>query len=261
MRRKKSIARLMCIGALLLCSCTLASADAAQITPGKFLFLDEGNSVATAITLDGIAEYVWAGAYQISWAADPVVLGHPDLTDSQYAFCTDPTHNVTNGYRTAANVIAPLNDAIAGLPSAEYIFAGGAGKQAEADAVTYLSRKYLIPGVGPSALNAQVASLAIWDIVHDGGDGLTVGNFRSGARVADVAALIQEAFLPLNQASITQNQVRWVQTADDGKYAQDFAIVTPALSNLLVPEPAFIQMGALLGMSGLGFLKLRRRKA
>ena len=63
----------------------------------------------------------------------------------------------------------------------------------------------------------------------------------------------------LNASSYTAYGVNWVFGDTQNNYVgtpPGYYVSNPSVS--AVPEPAFFQMGALLGMSGLGLLKLRR---
>lgn len=95
--------------------------------------------------------------------------------------------------------------------------------------------------------------LAIWDILQDGGDGMQLGSFMSNANsyYAAVNAVLADA------SSIDSSYVGsaiWIEAqrgATAGAHVQDWAY-TP------VPEPVFMQMGALVGLSGAGLLRRRR---
>ncbi len=207
-------------------------------------------------------------------------------------FCVDLKHNVNynEGYNTLAllgKVAAPGVTALTDVPqgNTEYFYIDpvgqsvppyqGAGlasalhandyapqpsglsaqdKQDRSGAVAYLTDKYLSASV---ATQARV-QLAIWEIVQDGfaadfssGDFYLTAN-PGGTVLADALSYVSEA---ANYKSYI-GQAEWIQAPRAGltNYAhrQDFTY-SP------VPEPAFFQMGTLIGMSGLGLLRLRKR--
>ena len=99
--------------------------------------------------------------------------------------------------------------------------------------------------------------MAIWDVVHDGGDGLTNGALQGGATSAQVIQLAEQY---IAASGGQENTAGSVFTHVDGPKAKQQLMApgsfTTAAFGFVVPEPAtYLAMG-----SGLLILGLVRRK-
>lgn len=256
-----------------------AHADQTQ----SFTFVGIKGSTRTAtINVQGSSETVYTGIYNGNLGGSAVDI-----------FCTDVRHAITinQTYTTLAmlgEVTAPAAGLLpyagnyyysagppspgaavgAGLASAligsDYNPSGALSAFDRSKAVAYLSDTYLANPTNASELDrAAAVQIAIWDIITDGGDGLAAGYFKSSAAAFGLftpQAYITEA---LGQ-NPTSTYTRWIQAPRTLAYAhsQDFVYKggsSVTITELPVPEPAYFQLGALVGMGGLGLLRVRKR--
>ncbi|MEI6914557.1 MAG: hypothetical protein WCL39_05440 [Armatimonadota bacterium] len=121
-----------------------------------------------------------------------------------------------------------------------------------AGAVAWLTDNYINSVVAVQA-RAQVA---IWEIVQDGFGGNFAGGDFSMTNWGTIDTSLMSGIMVEAAAHKTYGgNAQWIQaprTTSDSVHLQEFAY-SP------VPEPAFFQFGALLGMSGMGIMKLRRK--
>ncbi len=142
-----------------------------------------------------------------------------------------------------------------------------------AEAVAYLTDKFLND---LTLTTKQVAGvqLAIWDIIQDGGDGFASGYVQRGSNStggdADLALGFARGYETetanrLLIRTYTSGTAKWIQGVRDANnpdpnHPQDFAYVNDNNVHIeSVPEPAFYQMSALMGLGGAGLLARRRR--
>jgi hypothetical protein len=160
----------------------------------NFVFTNEGTS--SVVYLNGVSSGVYAGEYAATFNGTSINI-----------FCTDFTHEISDGNHYPANsdysataAAGPLtaNPSLTtdgyydgGLASAitqiDYDANVGAGTMSvtqRAHEVAYLANTYLgdsnftgsLSGYTSTNANLAGVSLAIWDIIQDGGDGLASGN-------------------------------------------------------------------------------------
>lgn len=268
-------------------ACGSPSARALSVVPFTFLSPNNGytsGSVTVHLSYQNQDEYVWAGRYnaKVNNIAEEI-------------FCTDFVHNI-GPYNDSYNTLASLGDLtkspsdilraltgdngkyyyqdasghggglISALTSGDYhVTPPGLPLAARVNRVGYLSDTFL----NSSTLTKQQfggLQIAIWDIIQDGGDGLSAGDLRAGVNAggSDGAQAIAWAttYLGLLGTGAYDNRTPshslWIQSPRDssnplGDHKQDFVYTR-------VPEPAYVQMAALLGLGGLGLLRSRRRR-
>jgi len=235
----KSVSYLLAAGAAL----TLSPGTSQSAKADYFEFLNANGSNSVHITYNNGTsnENALAGAYNIQ-------IGTTVTT----GFCTAVRNNITNNDST--NSATYWNDINSSpLTSVSYNAVNNSHSQIQNEqAAAWVTKNYL----HGSSTDQTSAALAIWDIINDGGDGVTVGNFRilsdSSSYQLGAQSIIDLAYGHGNVTNVAWEQTPKDSTADGAKY-QDFAIDP-------IPEPAFYQMGAFLTGGGLLALRLRKRK-
>lgn len=258
-----------------------------------FKFLNVGSALGVTISTDSGAhtESTSAGFYNAQ-------LENKSATDQFTAvqvLCTDARHNigVPDSYDTLVSLgtvsLSPAGTLIQEIYNSKYYyeagFGGGAGlvsainsndytpqsglltSQERANEVAYLVDYLSNPANSIDTNHAAAGQLAIWDIVQDGGDGVTNGSFRaSGTNVTAVASLIS-GYETAAQAfkSTTNSYSVWIESgrtnavnnSQTGDHLQDFAF----RSSSPIPEAStLIGFGSLVGIGGLGLLRNKRTK-
>lgn len=168
-------------------------------------------------------------------------------------------YNATERFYEANGVYGGIASA---LTKADYIPTNGIVPSAaqaalRASQVAYLVDKWgnaTVANVNAGRDQMAAVQLAIWDILQDGGDGLGAGSFQSnaGAVYQGLAAAVLADASSIDSSYV--GSAIWIEAqrgATAGAHVQDWAY-TP------VPEPVFMQMGALVGLSGAGLLRRRR---
>lgn len=195
----------------------IVSATAANATTLTFHNVISGKFQNLQVNLGGTNSNVAAGAMSVS------IDGGAKFT----AFCVDLLHWNSNGSSYAINV-KPMSDS------------GPNGNRA-----AWLFNNYAA-GVNTTQKGAAL-QLALWDVSHDGGDGLSNGWFKSSVS----GSLLTEAN-NLISASVGQSgSAYWLEAVshgNDGKRNQNLMAA--------VPEPSSI---AALLIGGAAILRRRKR--
>ncbi len=116
-----------------------------------------------------------------------------------------------------------------------------------------------LPGVA-NPLQGQALQLAIWDIVHDGGDGLGAGRIQASANTDSTVAQATQDYLllSLGQSSYAASIYLNV-TLQTGDPAQAFLGAPQPNQDTQVPEPASLTMLTTASLILLGARGLVRR--
>jgi hypothetical protein len=181
---------------------------------------------------------------------------------SYSAFCVDPTHTISSGNSTTANVYNYLDP--------NYGFAAKSGystSAADAHAEAYLMSQYLT-GTSLSTITAEKAAdvqIAIWKIIMDGDDlSLTSGKLivDSGTyNTSEIDSMITTAF-STTAVNTSITNVSWISNPQGapGTQYQDFGILDTTQNQVTsTPEPGLLSLGGVFAMSAVGYgLRLRR---
>ncbi len=257
-----------------------AAAGAAAGTPTQTFTFSSDLSDTRIVTLtenggqstfDG-----YAGRYKGQLGSGPV----------SNIFCVDISHEIHPGDTYAANTQYNLTSTAGafgggyhagGLASAltDGDIAGVTLTQAtgRAGEVAYLADNYLnatsFSGASGSTSvqdNFAALSLSVWDIVQDGGGGLTSGSVRTGASDASAYGGLVGYYEALagGHTDYTSTTAGWIQApeATFGQHFQDYVYEKPAPASApqAVPEPGLPAVLSCLALVA-GRFWLRRRAA
>ena len=117
-----------------------------------------------------------------------------------------------------------------------------------------------LPNVTTTTLG-QALQLAIWDIVHDGGDGLGYGRIQASANTDIAVSLATANYLTasLNQSSYAAS-IFLNFTLQTGEPAQAFLGALQPGTITSTPEPSSLGMLAIAGLLTLGTRRLVRQR-
>jgi hypothetical protein len=264
---------------------TLLLGGALSASAQTFTFLgDLSDSKVVTVTSDGGATSMngYAGRYKAQLGSGPVT----------NIFCVDINHEIHVGDTFAANtqynITSPAGAFGGGYYSGGFASALTNGDiatltftqaTARAGEVAFLADHYLnavsFDGSSGSTNNVDnfaALNMSIWDIVEDGGDGLTMGQVQVGSSDAgssDAAAYGSLVGYYENQAAshtdYTSNTAGWIQAPEQplGTHFQDYVyekpLTTPHGNPQAVPEPSLTAFGGCLSLVA-GAFWLRRRK-
>jgi hypothetical protein len=234
-------------------------------------------SQVVKVSSDGGSSYEqgYAGRYHGTLAGDPINI-----------FCVDISHVIHTSDTYMANTQYHITDAKGSLNGSYY--AGGlasaittndlgsvtvTGIEAShrASQVAWLADNYLnaasFSGSGDTDLtnNLTAVSLSIWDIVRDGGNGLTSGQVQA-KNLGSLGSLVSyyEA-LAGNQTAYQSGTAMWIQAplSESGDHLQDYVYVKGGHSTRTpqpVPEPGVPTMLLCLGLVAGAVVVSRKRR-
>jgi hypothetical protein len=114
----------------------------------------------------------------------------------------------------------------------------------------------LLSGNPPATIQGAALQLAIWDILHDNGDGLGAGNIQASVNTSSVLATAVADFLGAAWTP-TQGLIRYELTFQGGNVpAQDVLV----LSQVSVPEPGTFAVAG-VALAALAMRRKRRQLA
>ena len=254
---------------------SLTGAGAAQAQTQTFTFVNDmsGSQVVT-LTDDGGKSYFngYAGRYEGQIGSGPV----------SNIFCVDISHEIHAGDTYAANTQYTITNP-AGSLSGGYYGGGLASALTDGDIasvtltqantrsseVAYLADNFLnaasFSGASGSANavdNLTAINLSLWDIVQDGGDGLSAGQVQAGASDASAYGSLVSYYegLAALHTTYASDTATWVQAPQQtpGQHLQDYVYEKP-VGPQAVPEPGMPTVLSCLSLI-LGGLWLRRRR-
>ena len=199
-------------------------------------------------------------------------------------FCVDIGHQINKGDTYQANTQYHITDAKGSLTGSYY--AGGLASaitsndlgsvtvtavqaSQRASEVAWLADNYLnataFTGSGDTDLtnNFTAINLSIWDIVRDGGDGLTNGSVRSISFGSQSSLVGYYEALAASQTAYQSSTAMWIQApvSESGYHLQDYVYEKSggAPRPPAVPEPGVPTMLLCLGLVA-GAVVLRRKR-
>jgi hypothetical protein len=287
--------RLILVGAAWCLLAAVCPASAQDTIPFQFTLGDEWKTVSITVNAgtswtDNVASGRYRGKFDLA--------GDGFANDTAFKiFCLDASHAEDSPFETlVANgyVVSPAESAQEVVPGKFYyanIFNEGGGLESamttddyfkaagnqgtsypladRAVAVSYLIDTYLnFASFSNGYTNKQnwaSIQLAIWDLIQDGGDGVGVGNFKTRFHSFTGMDTLADSYVTeAKAASPTLFYAKYIQAPRPGADAEDLSDHYQEFafkSSAPIPEPAFYQMAALLGLGGMGFWRsLRRRR-
>ena len=265
--KTNKFASLLGLSALALSFSFCAARPANAQTLHSFTLLNDTSETASiTISEDGGANFAGATAGRYKGLIDGHIVN---------LVCNDLTHSVNFGSGYSANIDYHITDA-AGALSSNYYHGGLASVLVNADYVnpaitnsaanirssesaylsdTYLNATSFSNGVNNNVLANLVAlQFAQWDIIQDGGDGMTAGTLRADSGTQSTYGSLVSLYETQAASNSSYASVRsmFIQapTSTIGSHQQNFTTA--------VPEPGVMAM--LAGMVIPGALFLRRRK-
>jgi len=236
----------------------LGGGSTAHAQTFSFIGSTPGSQIVT-VSSDGGADYqgAYAGRYQGNLNGAPVNI-----------FCVDVTHSIHAGDSYTANTQYHITDA-AGPLSGGYYQGGLASAITTNDLgsvtvtpaqaahrsseVAWLSDNFLNASSFSNSINTNVTdnltaiNLSIWDIVRDGGDGLSAGQLRAENTGSYGGLVTYYEGLASAQTSYQSSTATWIQApqSSPGTHLQDYVYTNGGAP--AVPEPGVPTILACLG--------------
>ena len=235
---------------------------------------DLSDSQVVTLTQDGgqTSSQGYAGRYKGQIGSEPAI----------NVFCVDISHEIHPGDTYAANTQYNITSP-AGALGGGYYSGGLASALTDGDVasvtmtqagsraseVAYLADNYLnatsfsgASGSTDMGDNLTGLGLSVWDILQDGGDGLTAGQVQTSASDAGAYGGLVSYYEGLAAAhtDYTSSTAGWVQAPQQtlGQHMQDYVYEKPTAPQA-VPEPGMTAFLSCLSLVAGGFW-LRREK-
>ena len=211
---------------------------------GRYTAQFDGGPIADVYCVDLTHEVVTGGQYE---------------ADTQYAI-TDPSGSLTNGYHQGGLASALIDGDFTSISVAE--------AQKRSSEVAFLADAFLYDynysSLDERDTNQAAVGLSIWDIVQDGGDGLSAGQMQaSPADTALYGPLVSEieGYAATYYSSYQSSTAVWVQAPSQtlGNHEQDF-VYLPSDVPAAVPEASTTVSLGLLLMLGLGGMTVAAKR-
>lgn len=257
----------------------LGGATGARAQTQTFTFSsDLSDSQVVTLTQDGgkTGFQGYAGRYKGQIGSAPVT----------NIFCVDISHEIHAGDTYAANTQYDITSPVGALGGSYY--GGGLASaltngdiasvtltqaSSRASEVAYLADNYLnatsfsgASGSMNTGDNLTGLGLSVWDILQDGGDGLTAGQVQTGASDAAIYGGLVSYYEGQAAAhtGYTSQTAGWVQAPQEtlGQHMQDYVYEKPGMfpSPQAVPEPGVSAILSSLGLVAGGFWLRRKRQ-
>ena len=256
----------------------LGGATASRAQTQTFTFSsDMSGAKVVTLSQDGgkTSSWVYAGRYKGQIGSAPVT----------NVFCVDAGHEIHDGDTYAANTqyditskAGALNGGYYGGGLASALTSGDISSvsltqaNGRASEVAYLADNFLnassfsgASGTADAGANLTGLGLSVWDIIQDGGDGLSAGSIRTGAPDAGAYGSLVSYYEALASAhsGYTSPSAAWAQApvGADGGHLQDYVYERPGAAPAPVPEPGAPAFLSSLALVAGGFWLRRRRQA
>ncbi len=255
----------------------LSGAHGAQAQTQTFTFSgDMSDSRVVTLSQDGGKTDFqgYAGRYKGRFGAGPatnifcVDIGHEIHAGDTYAAntqynITSPAGALGGGYYSGGLASALTDGDIASTTLTQ---ANGRASEAAYLADNYLNATRFSGASGSTNAtdNFTALNLSLWDILQDGGDGLTAGQVRTGASDAVAYGDLVSYYegLAAGQTSYKSSTAGWVQAPQPspGQHMQDYVYEKP-VSPQAVPEPGISAVLSSLSLVAGGFWLRRKKQA
>ena len=258
----------------------LGGASAAHAQTQTFTFVGSGDSKVVTLTDNGGTSHIdgYAGRYKGQVGAGPTT----------NIFCVDLSHEIHNNDTYTANTQYQITSApVTGLTGSYY--QGGMASaltngdlasvtvtqaSARSSEVAWLADNFLNANAFTGASgstdltdNLTAINLSIWDIVKDGGDGMTAGQMQAQTKDAGgyLGLVGYYEGLAAGKTNYTSSTAMWIQAPEStlGQHLQDYVYEQPGTPNgppQAVPEPGVPTMLFCLSLVVGGLMLSRHRR-